>query len=66
MSQDQISNLDATRGECTRELDGALDGDQLFEVLVYGGLHLVITGVVPVSGNADKKAEFISIKMTSR
>ena len=43
------------------ELD-ALDGDQLFEVLEYGG----ITGVVPVGGNADKKAEFISIKMTSR
>ena len=30
-------------------------GNQSFEVLKRGGLHLVITEVVPVSGGADKK-----------
>ena len=33
--------------------------------LKCGGFHLVITEVVPVSGGVDKKAEFISLKMTS-
>ena len=32
------------------ELDGASGGNQSFEVLKCGGLHLVITEVVPVSG----------------
>ena len=49
------------RGECAQELDG----DQSFTVLSYGGLHLVMTEVVPISGDTDKKVEFISIKMTS-
>ena len=31
-----------------------LDGDLSFEVLKHGGLHLVITEVVPVSGGAEK------------
>ena len=35
--------------------DGALDGDPSLEVLKCGGLHLVVTEVVPVSGGADKK-----------
>ena len=30
------------------ELDGALGGDPSFEVLKWGGLHLVVTEVVPV------------------
>ena len=47
------------------ELDGAWDGDKLFEVLKCGGLHLVVTEVVPVSGGEDKKVEFISMKLTS-
>ena len=38
-----------------RELDGVWCGDLLPEVLERGGLHLVITEVVPVSGGADKK-----------
>ena len=33
--------------------------------LKWGGFHLVITEVVPVGGGVDKKAEFISLKMTS-
>ena len=35
------------------ELDGALGGDPSFEVLECGGLHLVVTEVVPVSGSGD-------------
>ena len=38
-----------------RELDGAWGGDPSFEVLKRGGLHLVVTEVVPVDGNADEK-----------
>ena len=38
---------------CACELDGALGGDLPFEVLKCGGLHLVVTGVVPVGGGAD-------------
>ena len=41
------------RGVHAHELDGAWGGN-LFEVLKRGGLHLVITEVVPVSGGADK------------
>ena len=37
------------------EFDGACGGNQSFEVLKCGGLHLVVTEVVPVSGCADKK-----------
>ena len=43
------------RGGRARELDGALGGNPSFEVLEHGGLHLVVTKVVPVSGGADKK-----------
>ena len=32
--------------------------------LKCGGFHMVITEVVLVGGGADKKVEFISIKMT--
>ena len=35
--------------------DGALGGDPSLEVLKCGGLHLVVTEVVPVRGGADKK-----------
>ena len=37
------------------ELDDALGGDLSFEVLKGGGLHQVVTEVVPVGGGADKK-----------
>ena len=47
------------------ELAGALGGDQSFEVLKYGGFHLVVIEVVPVGGGTGKKVEFIGIKMTS-
>ena len=46
----------------TCELDGALGGDLSFEVLKCGGLHLAVTGVVPVGGGADK----IKIKKVKR
>ena len=36
-----------------RELDGARGGDPLSEVFKRGGLHLVVTEVVPVAGGAD-------------
>lgn len=36
------------------ELNGALGGDPSFEVLMCGGLHLVISEVVPVGGGTDK------------
>ena len=39
---------------CVCELDGALDGNHSPEVLKHGGLHLVVTEVVPVCGGADK------------
>ena len=38
------------------ELDGALGGDPSSKVLKRGGLHLVVTEVVPVGGGADKKS----------
>ena len=45
---------------CACELDGALSGDPPFEVLKGGGLHLVVTEVVPVGGGADNnKKEFL-------
>ena len=43
---------------CACELDGALGGDLSFEVLKHGGLHLVVTEVVSLGGDADKK-EFL-------
>ena len=48
----------------TCKSNGALGGDQSFEVLECGGLHLVVTEVVPVSGGADnnkkeRKKEFL-------
>ena len=49
-----------TRGECALELDAAWGDDQSFEVLKCGGLHLVVTEVVPVSGAEDEKVDFIS------
>ena len=45
-----------------RELDGTWGGDQLYEVLKYGGFHLVIIEVVFV---VNEKVNFISIKMAS-
>ena len=35
--------------------DGALRGDPLLEVLMSGGLHLVVTEVVPIGGGAGKE-----------
>ena len=37
------------------ELGGVLGGDPSYEVLKRGGLHLVVTEVVPSGGGADKK-----------
>ena len=47
------------RGMCERESDGAWGGDLSFEVLKHGGLHLVVTEVVPVSGGVDKRRVFV-------
>jgi len=41
------------RGVRTWKSDGALGDDPLLEVLKSGGLHLVVTEVVPVSGAAS-------------
>ena len=42
------------------ELDGALGGEPSSEVLKGGGLHLVVTEVVPVGGGAGPpKKEFL-------
>ena len=41
------------------ELDGALGGDPSSEVLKRGGLHLVVTEVVPVDGDADETKELL-------
>ena len=43
------------RYKCTCGLDGAWGDDSSFEVLEHGGLHLVVTEVVPVGGGANKK-----------
>ena len=59
-AQDLTFSLDVTRGECALELDAAWGDDQSFEVLKCGGLHLVVTEVVPVSGAEDEKVDFIS------
>ena len=37
------------------ELNGALCGDPSSEVPKRGGLHLVVSEVVPISGGADNK-----------
>ena len=48
------------------QLDGAWCGNQSFEVLKCGGLHLVVTEVVqPVGGSDDERVDFISVKLTS-
>ena len=49
--------LNASGGECTRELNPALGGSPSSEVFKRGGLHLVVTEVVPISGGADKKTK---------
>ena len=41
------------------ELDGALGGDPSSEVLKRGGLHLIVTEVVPIDGDADETKEFL-------
>ena len=41
------------------ELDGAWGGDLSFEVLKCGGLHLVVTEVVPVDGGANEKGVLV-------
>ena len=43
------------RGVRACDLDGDFGGDPSSEVLRRGGLHLVVTEVVPISGGADKK-----------
>ena len=53
---DLTFSLDVTRGECALKLDGARGGNQSFEVLKCGGLHLVITQVVSVGGSVDKNS----------
>ena len=44
--------LNASGGECTPELNPALGGSPSSEVFRRGGLHLVVTEVVPISGGA--------------
>ena len=46
------------------ELDSACGGNQSFEVLNCGDLHLVITEVVPVGVSKDENVDIISIKLT--
>ena len=65
MSQNLTFGLNVIREERAWELDGASCGDLSFEVLRCGSFHLVVTEVFPVSGGADEKVQFISIKMTS-
>ena len=65
MSQNLTFGLDVSGEECAWELDGTWCGNPPSEVLRCGSFHLVITEVVPLSGSADGKVEFISIKMTS-
>ena len=43
------------RGVRTCKSDGALGDDPLLDVLKSGGLHLIVTEVVPVGGGADKE-----------
>ena len=43
----------------TCKSDGALGDDPLLEVLKCGGLHLVVSEVVPVGGGADKERVLI-------
>ena len=52
------------RGVCACEVGGALGGDLLSEVLRHGGLHLVVTEVVPaVSGGANKKRVLVLFRI---
>ena len=52
------------RGVCTW-VRWCLQWQSVVEVLKCGGLHLVITEVIPVGGSEDKKVDFISVKLTS-
>ena len=45
--------IDSMGEECVCEFDGACGGNQSFEVLKCGGLHPVITEVLPVGGGVD-------------
>jgi len=54
------------RGVCACELDGALGGDLSFEVLKHGGLHLVVTEVVSLGGDADKKRVLVLFSISVR
>ena len=59
--QDPTLGTDATGGARARqcELDGTRGGDQSFEVLKCGGLHLVLTEVVPVGGGVEEKGVLV-------
>ena len=50
------------RGVCACEVGGALGGDLSSEVLRHGGLHLVVTEVVPISGGATKKKSSCAVQ----
>ena len=58
-------SVDATRGECIQELDGAWGGHQSFEVSKCGVFHPIVIEVVAVGGSEDEKVNFISIRMTT-
>lgn len=47
-----------TMGVCACELDDVLGSDQSFDVKC-GGLHQVVTEVVPVSGGEDEKGVLV-------
>ena len=47
------------------ELDDALGGNLSFEVLKHGGLHLVVTEVVSLGGDADKKKSSCAVQYLS-
>ena len=47
----------------TCKSDDALGDDPLLEVLKSGGLHLVVTEVVPVGGGADKERVLMSFSV---
>ena len=45
------------------ELAGVWGGDQSFEVLKRGGLHLVVTEVVPVDRGVDAKGVLMLLRI---
>ena len=59
--QDPTLGTDATGGGRARqcELGGTRGGDQSFEVLKCGGLHLVLTEVVPVGSGVEEKGVLV-------